>query len=386
VKDSGCGFSLVEILVAMAIMAGVMAAVFAMLAPSQPMFAAQGEGVDIQQRMRVAAETLMRDLSMSGAGAFPRGEIEPLTRVLAPLAPAWPDPGDIVSGSRADTVRLVFAPPSAAQATTATVLPARSGSVLMAEGPACATGAAPCGFVSRARVLVYDAAGFHDLFTVTSADGAVLQLRHDLPDTGHVYPAGSALVEVTSRTYSLRRDSATGTDQLVRTDAGSAAPVVDHVVGLSFEYFGDPEPPRVTGVITAGARPSTTYGPRPPPPDVSSGSFPPGENCVFAYAGAYVPRLARLDPADGVLAPLTNALLSDGPWCPDALHPARFDADLFRVRRVLVRLRVQSAVDSLRGPAGMLFMRPGTARDAARMVPDLEATFQVAPGNLGVPY
>jgi hypothetical protein len=94
-----------------------------------------------------------------------------------------------------------------------------------------------------------------------------------------------------------------------------------------------------------------------------------------------VPRLSVLG-SGGALVRLTEGHLTDGPWCPDPFHPARFDADLLRIRRVVVRVRVQAAIESLRGPAGSLFRRGGTARTAARVVPDLEATVQVAPGNL----
>ena len=78
--------------------------------------------------------------------------------------------------------------------------------------------------------------------------------------------------------------------------------------------------------------------------------------------------------ADG---PLLPARLTDGPWLPDAVDPSRFDADLTRVRRVGVSLRVQAAAP-FRGAAGPLFMRAGTAVSAARLVPDIQVRFDVA--------
>ena len=51
-------------------------------------------------------------------------------------------------------------------------------------------------------------------------------------------------------------------------------------------------------------------------------------------------------------------------------------------RRVRVTLRVEAAPDSLRGPAGPLFTRPGTSTTAERFVPDREVQFDVAPRNL----
>jgi hypothetical protein len=81
---------------------------------------------------------------------------------------------------------------------------------------------------------------------------------------------------------------------------------------------------------------------------------------------------------------LSSSMLLDGPWCPDETRVNRFDADLLRVRRVSVTLRVQAAAASLRGPAGSLFRRAGTASSAARYVPDLEVHFDVAPRNLNL--
>ena len=118
---------------------------------------------------------------------------------------------------------------------------------------------------------------------------------------------------------------------------------------------------------------------------MSRGSWPPGENCTFAAVdGVHVSRLAALAADSTALVELTPAILTDGPWCPDALSLNRFDADLLRVRRVRVSLRVQSALASLRGPAGTLFMRGGTARAGDRFLPDLLVRFDVTPRNMNL--
>jgi hypothetical protein len=76
--------------------------------------------------------------------------------------------------------------------------------------------------------------------------------------------------------------------------------------------------------------------------------------------------------------------LSDGPWCPDATNANRWDADLLRIRRVAVTLRVEAAAAMLRGPAGPLFVNGGTARGGLAWVPDQEVRFEVAPRNLNL--
>jgi hypothetical protein len=98
--------------------------------------------------------------------------------------------------------------------------------------------------------------------------------------------------------------------------------------------------------------------------------------------GAAVPRLPDLS-ANGVgLVEMAPALLADGPWCPDAASPNRFDADLLRVRRVRVSLRFEAAPAELRG-RGSLFARPGTSASALALVPDAEAIVDVVPRGAG---
>jgi hypothetical protein len=103
--------------------------------------------------------------------------------------------------------------------------------------------------------------------------------------------------------------------------------------------------------------------------------------------GVQVPRLASLGAGSG-LVKLTSAQLTDGPWCPDAASENRYDADLLRVRtvRVMIRLQTGNALlrASLASGRGALFANTGTARQAARMVPDLSIRFDVSPRNMNL--
>jgi hypothetical protein len=153
--------------------------------------------------------------------------------------------------------------------------------------------------------------------------------------------ASGLVTPSSSRTYHLNRD-AEGVWQLMQYDGqASDQPAVEEVVGLDFEYFGAGEPPATS--ITARGTLRTTYGPVPPSPatDDPDDSWGAGENCAFAFVGAdHVP---RLQPLGAGMVSLPPAVLMDGPWCPDAAHAFRFDADLLRVRRVRVRVRLQAA-------------------------------------------
>src|SRR6185436_20729469 len=121
--------------------------------------------------------------------------------------------------------------------------------------------------------------------------------------------------------------------------------------------------------------PWTTYGPKPPTAAVAP--FAAGENCVFVDDGTATPQ-PRLTALGAGTSPvlLASPQLTDGPWCPNASVPDRWDADLLRVRSIGVRLRVQAAVASLRGPASALFAHGGSSRGGHQWVPDLEVHFQ----------
>jgi len=169
------------------------------------------------------------------------------------------------------------------------------------------------------------------------------------------------MAEVAAPTYLVRPDAATGALQLVRYDGfRTERPVVDNVVDFHIDYFGDPSPPRTLALVAAAdpPRPSTTYGPAPLPP------------------------LPQLAPTPSPV-PLDPAWFRDGPWCPDAAHAARYDADLLRIRRVRLRLRVQVAVAAMRGPAGRLFAKGGTSTTAEFFAPDQQFVLDVTPRNLG---
>jgi hypothetical protein len=93
----------------------------------------------------------------------------------------------------------------------------------------------------------------------------------------------------TTRTYYLK----TETSELMLYDGGASdLPMVEHVVGLAFDYFGADDAGRA---------------------------------------------LVRIDPG----------LLIDGPWSEDASH-RRVDADVARIRDVRVSIRLEATAPSLR--------------------------------------
>ena len=330
---------------------------------------------------------------MAGAGTYAGPALGALNYQVAPVMPyrAFGDTPDQVRGifHRIDAISFMSVPSTPSQTQLAEALPPGALELQIELPPNCpvATAHRLCGFGADARVLLVDHRGAWDIYTVEQIDSGAMHLQHRRPSSITSYEAGSIASEIRAGSYFLKSDLSAGTFQLMRHDGWSTElPVVDEVVSLEFRYFGSAPPPQLTGAtLDAGPGPWTTYGPAPPPLTISRGSWPPGENCTFAVIdGTHVPRLAVLAADSTALVELTPAILTDGPWCPDALSLNRFDADLLRVRRVAVSLRVQSAVASLRGPAGTLFMRGGTARASDRFLPDLLVRFDVTPRNLNL--
>jgi hypothetical protein len=85
---------------------------------------------------------------------------------------------------------------------------------------------------------------------------------------------------------------------------------------------------------------------------------------------------------------MTPAQLTDGPWCPDAANSNKYDADLLRIRKIRVTLRLQSGNDSLRAAVTegqtALFTNAGTSKNKARTVRDQTVRFDVSPRNMNL--
>jgi len=382
--------SLAQMLVASAILLAVTAAVGTVAARAQATFRVQPEVADLQQRARVAAAALGHDLMMAGAGLSSTALAGSLVLHLPPIAPYRR--GQTDDGAQAgvfyrpDALSLLYVPATRAEADILQTID--TGRDLIVD-PAPNCGAVVhervCGFTVGMRVILLDPSGASDLATVTDVAGDRLRVEY-AGALATSYNGNAVIAEVAAPTYFLKRDPATGAFQLMRYDGyRTDRPMVDNVVAFRVEYFGDPRPPLTLPPVVAGdpVRPLTTYGPPAPARAVDDvrDTWGPGENCVFVDGPA--PRLGALGvgPSPTRLDP---ALLRDGPWCPDAGHAVRFDADLLRIRRVRVVVRVQVAVAAMRGPAGRLFGLGGTSTSAEFFAPDQQMVLDVAPRNLGV--
>jgi hypothetical protein len=388
---SDAGFTVVELLVAAAVTLTVAAGVFTLLNPAHGIFKVQPEVADLQQRLRVGTDALTKDLIMAGAGISAGGLAGTLLNHLAPVLPyrAGLTNSDAVAGRfyRTDAVTVLYVPPVAPQASIRDRLALNAQDLQLIASPNCPPGVPLCGFEEKMRVLLLDDGGGFDVATVMDLQNPVLRVQYG-GTLSVPYDAGSTITRVVTHTYYLKTDVPNSTFQLMHYDGYQTdLPVVDNVVKLDFNYFGSAEPPSLLPgkSLDDALGPFTTYGPKPPPIDRDNpdDSWPAGENCVFAVQdGEHRPRLQVLAVGAGQVELGAN-MLTDGPWCMDARHINRFDADLLRIRRVRVTLRVQAAAASLRGPAGVLFTRAGTAK-AGDLVPDQELSFDVTPRNMNL--
>jgi prepilin-type N-terminal cleavage/methylation domain-containing protein len=205
-------------------------------------------------------------------------------------------------------------------------------------------------------------------------------------DTITIYSAPRAGGPPTGTTFWLKADDATATYQLMRniTTNSLDVPVVDHVVSLAFDYYGDPQPPTMRRPLDDPIGPWTTYGPK--PASVPVAPFAARENCTFVDDGSETPkpRLETLGAVGGTLVPLGAPRLTDGPWCPSDADQNRWDADLLRIRSVVVTIRVEAASPLVRGPASALFAHGGTSRSGERWVPDQEVRLEISPRNMNL--
>lgn len=348
------GFSLIESLVALVLLVSVTSAVFALLNPASIASHAQPETVDVQQRARVAIDAVRRDLMMAGAGLQAGPGTGGLINHFAAVAPRRMglQGADPHQAARADVITLHRTASSMVQTTLLDPLPGGGLSMTVTEPSSCPARDGVCGLSPGMAVVVFDDEGKVDWFGISRVTGPVVQLQsRQLSPAAH--PSGAYVAEAESVVY--WHDPATR--QLRQYDGYlTDVPVVDNVVSVRFEYFGDPAPPT-----------------RPRPPLGTS-------NCLYDASGKLLPGLQSLAAEGGSLAPLPLSLFTDGPWCGAGTN--QFDADLLRVRRIRGTIRIEATQAMHRG-ASAAYANPGFAKSASGSVPDFTLTFDVTPRNLG---
>ena len=348
-------YSLLEALIALALTVVLMGAAIPLVAANSGLSAATPEMLDEQQRARLGMEELSRDLGKAGAGLSVGPLAGPLVSSFAPIIPRrlGLTGADAHNVARQDAITIIYASASPAQSVLAQPMSSPSDSLHLDPSAGCPLGTQVCGLQQGSTALLFDQSGRFDLVGILGLTGgaATIEYLQSAP-SAFSYQPGAAVAEAELHTYYF--DAANL--QLRHADgAHSDVPVVDNVVALTFEYFGDPNPPTQ---------------PRPP-----LGTA----NCLYDAAGALLGGMSILPPAGGTLASLPLGRFTDGPWCGAGSN--QFDADLLRVRMVRVNLRVQVGNMMMRGRSAD-FLVPGLGR-GAHTIPDYTMRFDVAPANMG---
>jgi hypothetical protein len=335
--DTGreAGLTLLESVMALALTLVVLGALFGLARPAGSLNRSLPEIANVQQRLRHAFDRLHTDLLAAGQGPVLVSP-GPLVRFLPPVVPYRLGPrADGLEHRRARPNAITTLTVSRTAGSETTILSPLSGSaptVRLGAGLGCRPPA--CGYRVRDLVLVFDEDGAWELFRVTGAGVMTLSL-----DRAHAtatrFSPGAVIAPVEVHHYYADPERS----QLRHYDGWQGDfPLVDDLADLQFRYFGP-----AAGGATACSEPATAGGP---------------------------------------LIEMTLGELSDGPWCGPAALP--FDADLLRIRAVAVDLRVQSAVEELRGADPRLFARPGSAPGGRLLVLDHAVSFTVAPPNLAL--
>jgi len=214
------GFSLVELLIAMAIFTTTAGALLSLVVAGQSIARLQPEAADLQQRARIATQVLATELARAGAGI----DAGPWAGTLAGRVPVISSP---VDGGM--TIWYVSGP--GAQGTLAASLEPDAVGAVIAVDPGCA--ASGCGFADDTTAVLFDDHGCHDLARIEAAAATVLTLR--AATRSCAYAAGAAIAQGEVRTY--RVDPAAR--QLVRRDeaTGLSVPLVDNVASMTVEYL-----------------------------------------------------------------------------------------------------------------------------------------------------
>jgi prepilin-type N-terminal cleavage/methylation domain-containing protein len=224
------GFTLVELLVAMAVMATVGCAFVSLTVAGQSIARLQPEIADQQQRARMAVQALASDLARAGTGVERGVQAGPLGRYFRPVEPSADGGVTIWYVSGRDVEATLTAPLSAADVSVSVDTPSA--------------------FSPGSAAIVYDRSGCHDLVRVTAVTDTTIVI--DAATRRCAYDSGAALAEVEVRTY--RVDPAAR--QLQRRDetTGSTLPLLDNVAGMDLEYLDGARRLRIVVRVSSSVR------------------------------------------------------------------------------------------------------------------------------------
>lgn len=225
---SARGFSLLELLLASALLIAVTGALAAMTSPMREMFERALLAADLDGGRRAALQLLSAELREAGSDAAVADPAAPFARVHDGVVPLRDLDGAVVA-IPAGAVRVVRVPHLAAASVLDAAVAAGDTSVPLATAARCRGGPPVCGFRVGMAAVLYDATAAADV-TIAAVGPGVVRVSPPLPAA---FAAGAVLAEMATTSYGLR-PNADGSRRLVRRTAGGAEqPVLDNVVEFS---------------------------------------------------------------------------------------------------------------------------------------------------------
>ncbi|MDH4065855.1 MAG: prepilin-type N-terminal cleavage/methylation domain-containing protein [Acidobacteriota bacterium] len=370
------GFTLVELLLASVITLMLLGAGLTMAASARWSFAVEPAALDTVRRAREGVSALVDAIGGAGGGiavgdgVWALGTSVPIVRPLTAL--------DEAPGSRFTALWVLRAVPGGV-GRLAIAQTGPGGSLTLDRTAACPLTTAVCGFGVDDVAAIFDDRGHLDVFEIVSVSDGQARITPRAP-LAFAYGAGAWVLGARVDRIGLVPQS-DGSQTLTRiTWAGAREPLIEGVVNLDIVAWGRADAPALRDAEDGPGLAS--YGLEPPAPDEvdDEGVFTIGEHCMAGREGGEPRSRLSVRPveSDG-LARLGPSDLEDGPWCPNGGAVTAFDADLFRLRRLDVVMRVEVLSAEFRGPAGRLFTRGGTAAlDAPRWIRDRTLSFSVA--------
>ena len=222
---SARGFSLIELLVACAIVITLGGAVVAVIAPVGEAILRVHARADLDSSARAAFQQLLSDLRQAGNDA----SVAALDVRLARRRPRVEPLRDIDSNQvsqPAAAIRVSYTPLLAAQGLLAQAASAGDTLLRLDTARRCATGAPTCGFRPGQLALLYTASSHAVVVVETTVVGAVAVARPLVSS----FPPGAILSEFVTVTYGTR-PAADRSHRLIRITSGEAEqPILDNVV------------------------------------------------------------------------------------------------------------------------------------------------------------
>ena len=221
------GYTLIELLIASAILLMVSGAVLGLLHDGLVAAPVLEEATDLHQRARVSVDAIAADLRTAAAGS-PSGPLSRYFAAIEPRAPADP-PGTASSA----VLTLRYVPVGGAYSRLAQPLSPGVPVAIVDTGSPCAAGTIACGFNAATTAVVFDPAGYADVVAVDAIGPGALTISDLAGGRVMTYAAGAEIAEIVQVTYVF--DAAAR--QLRRIEGGGGFVLADNVIAVSFAFF-----------------------------------------------------------------------------------------------------------------------------------------------------